>query len=151
MIFFTEESIKMRDPVLYYLYVGKFKRHGEEAGKEIALSTMLLDQLQNAEWEKALVHALKTSKYVLDMDASEKEEIAPEELEDNEDELILLMHERFLAGLETKHINYKDIDENSDLDDTKIINQDAEDGYFDEEEGTTNEKSSSSFTGELDY
>lgn len=39
-------------------------------------------------------------------------EISKEELEDNEDELIRIMHYNFLQGLDTKFINYSDIDTN---------------------------------------
>ena len=35
-----------------------------------------------------------------------------EELEDTEDELIVLMHHRFMAGLDSEFIDYSKIDEN---------------------------------------
>lgn len=42
-----------------------------------------------------------------------EEYITPEELEDNEDELIQLMHDKFLCGYDYKFINYDiDIDNN---------------------------------------
>ncbi len=43
--------------------------------------------------------------------------IGEEELEDNEDELIRLMHERFMRGEDTDWIDYSLIDQNSEYDD----------------------------------
>lgn len=45
-----------------------------------------------------------------------EEEISPEELEDNEDMLIRLMHDKFLYGLD-KGVNYAALDNDEGLDD----------------------------------
>ena len=42
------------------------------------------------------------------------------------------MHQRFLAGLDKNFIDYDKIDNNVAYDDTKIIDQDIEDEFFDE-------------------
>jgi hypothetical protein len=150
--YFAEEYIKMRDPILYYVYVGKFVRHGKDlAPKDLQLSEMLFNQVDNMEWEKVLIQALKNTKYAIDIDPMEQEEIPVEELEDNEDELIRLMHERFLAGLDDKFIDYKEIDDNPDFDDEKILNQDREDAYFEAEEPVLPDEAIHKYTGEQDY
>ena len=60
------------------------------------------------------------------------------------------MHERFLQGKDYDFINYQEIDENSDYDDKKQINQDQSDKWFDDEE-PLNEKEGASDTGVIDY
>lgn len=47
---------------------------------------------------------------ILHLDILSEKEITPEELVDNEDMLIRLMHEKWLYGLDD--YNYKEIDEN---------------------------------------
>ena len=44
------------------------------------------------------------------------------------------MQHRFLSGKDGDYIDYASIDENSDYDANDLINQDAEDAYFDSEE-----------------
>lgn len=39
-------------------------------------------------------------------------EISDSDLEDNEDTMIRLMHDKFMLGLDTDHINYEEIDNN---------------------------------------
>ena len=55
------------------------------------------------------------------------------EMEDNEDELIRLCHKLFLEGRD-KDFDYSKIDNNSDYDDIKVIEQDNEDKYFDDDQ-----------------
>ena len=45
--------------------------------------------------------------------------ITPEELEDDEDELIRLMHKRFLDGEDLKWVDYDQIDNDCALDDRR--------------------------------
>lgn len=55
-------------------------------------------------------------------DTDEKGEpmrLSAEALEDNEDELIRLMHDKFLNGDDKEHFNYEDVDFNSEYDDKK--------------------------------
>jgi hypothetical protein len=68
------------------------------------------------------------------------------EMEDNEDELIRLCHKLFLEGRD-KDFDYSKIDNNSDYDDIKVIEQDNEDKYFDSEPPST----TSTDTGILDF
>ena len=54
------------------------------------------------------------------------------DLEDNEDELIRIMHKRFLDGCDSKFgIDYDAIDADDSLDDRAQIERDEEDAYFD--------------------
>ena len=80
-------------------------------------------------------------------------ELTGEQLEDNEDDLIQLMHFRFLQGYDADFIDYNEIDNDWTLDDKKQMEQDSEDKYFDKEpeETETKEDRPSVYTGELDY
>jgi len=53
---------------------------------------------------------------------------------DEIDELIRIMHIKFLTGLDKEYINYDIIDNNEELDDIKTSNRDAEEKYFEEDE-----------------
>lgn len=44
------------------------------------------------------------------------------------------MQARFLYGADSAYVDYAAIDQDTRLDDHRIINQDAEDAYFGEEE-----------------
>ena len=79
----------------------------------------------------ALDEAMETDQDGQDLTLTEAE------LEDNEDELIRIMHKRFLDGYESSDkwgIDYDQIDADETLDDQTQIAQDAEDRYFDSEE-----------------
>ena len=97
------------------------------------------------------------------MDTDDKGEdltITPDELEDNEDELIRLAHKKFLDGEDFKQIDYDQIDNDEKLDDVKQMEQDSEDKYFDADDATDGsskeekkegEKKESVYTGVIDY
>ena len=72
------------------------------------------------------------------------------EMEDNEDELIRLCHDKFLAGQDTAHFNYELIDEDEELDDVQNFLQDEEDQFFDKEE-PAELTASEQYTGEQDF
>jgi len=44
------------------------------------------------------------------------------------------MHDKFVSGEDFNFINYAEIDNNEELDDQTMINRDAEDHYFGEQE-----------------
>jgi len=57
--------------------------------------------------------------------------------EDNKRRLAKLteiMMQRFIDGLDNQHFDYSNIDDNPQYDDMKIMEQDAEDAYFAEDE-----------------
>lgn len=53
-------------------------------------------------------------------------------MEENEDELIRLLHDKFMSGLDL-NIDYSKIDGNPIYDDMITINRDQEEKYFDDE------------------
>ena len=79
-------------------------------------------------------------------------EIGQAELEDNEDELIRIMHDRFMMGEDAQWIDYKQIDENEGLDDRVTLERDQEEEWFDKDEPNAEKQDQQSiYTGVLDY
>lgn len=52
-------------------------------------------------------------------------------MEDNIDELIRLMHDKFMVGLDYESFDYSKVDNNSDYDDLKTMDLEEEERYFD--------------------
>ena len=56
------------------------------------------------------------------------------DLEENEDQLIRLMHERFMEGRDSEFFEYKEVDENEEYDDRAIVEREEEEKWFEQEE-----------------
>ncbi|XP_070703730.1 coiled-coil domain-containing protein 97 [Pempheris klunzingeri] len=157
--YFSEEQMRMREPLLYEQYIGQYLTDeemlersleaqlddtgGAPAGATGGLAHLLLDSYQ----ERLIQNRLQ--------EQQEREEGAREEDEDEEDdddtvqqqeggptpeekallkeEFISQMHQRFLDGKD-KDFNYREVDENPDYDNLDIVSRDAEDKYFDEDD-----------------
>ena len=74
--------------------------------------------------------------------------LTPAQLEDAEDELIRLMHQRFIDGNDL--FDYKSVDQNEKYDDVKQIERDDQEKWFDQGEQEDIEKVCTD-TGILDY
>ena len=57
-------------------------------------------------------------------------DLTKNEASDEIDELIRIMHIRFLTGLDKDFINYELIDNNEELDDIKLMNRDIEEKSY---------------------
>ncbi|XP_041634377.1 coiled-coil domain-containing protein 97 isoform X2 [Cheilinus undulatus] len=157
--YFSEEQMRMREPLLYEQYIGQYltdeevlersqeamqdDAQGAPAGGTGGLAHLLLNSYQ----ERLIQNRLQ--------EEQEREEGAQEEEEDEEDEedspqqkgwepnpeekallreeFISQMHQRFLDGKD-KDFNYSEVDENPDYDNLDIVSRDAEDKYFDEDD-----------------
>ena len=126
-----------RDPLLYHMYVGRFSNRNasvKEPRTPEDLSKFLFQRLDKGEYERRLKeayeqHLLEHGKCYFQGQLDEAMEtdetgndltISEAELEDNEDELIRIMHKRFLDGHDSEWgIDYDQIDADSDLDDRK--------------------------------
>lgn len=86
------------------------------------------------------------------MDELKKLDTSKNDINDEIDELVRIMHIRFLTGLDKNFLNYEQIDNDEELDDLIVSNRDSEEKYFDEEESenilTTK---THQYTGEQDY
>ncbi|EGR27472.1 hypothetical protein IMG5_195540 [Ichthyophthirius multifiliis] len=90
--------------------------------------------MMNEEYRTELEKQFKENSQNFPQKQSNKE-LTEQEQEENEDELLRLMHDRFILGEDTEYINYDEIDKNGGLDDFKQQDQDDEDRYFDNDEG----------------
>ncbi|KRX02687.1 hypothetical protein PPERSA_01804 [Pseudocohnilembus persalinus] len=154
--FFSEEEIKLREPLLYFLYCGQYTRNNEllddTQGLQCGMLTFLMQRNVEEEYQKILKKKYEKLKNKLDFpQLNSNQDIDQDEIEDNQDELIRLLHDRFICGLETEHFNYEFIDNNEDLDDDKIINDDIEESYYDKQQVLQIKLENSQYTGIQDY
>ena len=176
--YFEEEMVKMRQPLLYHMYVGRYSNRNSgmraDAFGSKDLSKFLMSRMDKQSYELQLKeayedHLIKHGQSYFQgqmdeaMDTDKNGDdltITALELEDNEDELIRLMHKKFLDGEDFKWVDYEQIDNDETLDDVKQMEQDSEDKYFDAEDTTADNlkeekkedsKKESVYTGVLDY
>ncbi|KAM9844142.1 coiled-coil domain-containing protein 97 [Aulostomus maculatus] len=155
--YFSEEQMRMREPLLYEQYIGQYLTDEEvlERSQEAMLDGApgapgggtggLANLLLNSYQERLIQSRLQ--------EEQEREECAEEEEEEDEDnrvqekpweptseekallreEFISQMHQRFLDGKD-KDFNYSEVDENPDYDNLDIVSRDAEEKYFDEDD-----------------
>ncbi|CAN9505865.1 unnamed protein product [Ophioblennius macclurei] len=166
--YFSEEQMRMREPLLYEQYIGQYLtdeevfERSQEAMSEGAQSEPgapgggtggLAHLLLNSYQERLIQNRLQ--------EEQEREEGAQEEEEEEDDddgggqpkdqeptpeekallreEFISQMHQRFLDGKD-KDFNYSEVDENPDYDNLDIVSRDAEDKYFDEDDDEEEEE-----------
>lgn len=134
--YFSEESIKRRDPILYEIYIGwrsKITNSKSLNNTPKDMCSFLLSQIDKENFEEDLGNALTN-----DMNTYGKENIINElnqvkivnsksdsKREDDADELIRLMFIQFLYSDESFPSDY-----NSDYDDDKEADRLDEDNYF---------------------
>ncbi|KAF7654256.1 hypothetical protein LDENG_00071870 [Lucifuga dentata] len=156
--YFSEEQMRMREPLLYEQYIGQYLTDQEllERSQEAMLDGAqggpgegtggLAHLLLNSYQERLIQNRLQ--------EEQEKEEGAQEEDEDEEEddgvkekeceptpeekallreEFISQMHQHFLEGKD-RDFNYSEVDENPDYDNLDIVSRDAEEKYFDEDD-----------------
>ncbi|XP_005806117.1 coiled-coil domain-containing protein 97 [Xiphophorus maculatus] len=156
--YFSEEQMRMREPLLYEQYIGQFltdeevlersqeamldgAQEGQGGGGSCGLANLLLNSYQ----ERLIQNRLQ--------EEQDREDGAQEEDEDDDEdgvqqrgweptaeekallreEFISRMHQRFLDGKD-KDFNYSEVDDNPDYDNLDIVSRDAEDKYFDEDD-----------------
>ncbi|KAL4512549.1 hypothetical protein ABPG72_020386 [Tetrahymena utriculariae] len=151
--FFSEEAIKMRQPLLYYLYCGQYLKKQAENFSELSFAQFLEEIMMKEEYRQQLEDEYNASqeKDLLPKRMIYDQIISEQEQEDYEDELITFMHNQFLIGEEKDYFNYDEIDNDENLDDRKTIDQDQEDKYFDDEEENEIDPSKSEYTGIENY
>lgn len=147
--YFSEEEIQRRQPILYQMYVGRYIQTDRPAPE--SFHELLMNQMMNYQSEEDLDKLILNNPSLIDHISTVDKELTPQEKSDNEDELIVLMHNRFLAGLDKDFIDYDLIDNNDRYDDCKTMDRDDEERYFDQEEWEERTGKESEYTGELDY
>lgn len=108
--YFSEEAIKQRQPIIYHIYLGRYLRAGADTPN--SFYELLLNQaLSNQTTEEIEFMKDKYPDLAKHLEYSDTL-LSEEEQSENEDELIVLMHQKFLAGEDTKYINYEEVDNN---------------------------------------
>ncbi|KAL6457159.1 hypothetical protein MHYP_G00341220 [Metynnis hypsauchen] len=150
--YFSEEQMRFREPLLYEQYIGQYLseeeilQRSEEAMQKGpgSLADLLIDSYQERQLQNRLQDEQERQQ------CAEEEEEEQEEEENDEsrqaeweptaeekamlrEEFLSQMHQRFLDGKD-KDFNYSEVDENPDYDNLDIVNHDAEDRYFDEDD-----------------
>ena len=109
--YFSEENIIRREPALYYLYIGKYQREPGPMGN-FKMNDFLKDTAQKGDLKDVIDKFIEEHpEYGKSLSDSDKI-LTGAELEDAEDELIVLMHHRFLQGMDSEFVDYQAIDFN---------------------------------------
>lgn len=96
--------------MLYHMYLGRFLRSGGAAPD--TFYDILLNQVQSYETDREVAELLDANPILKPHLSLVDKELSKEEQEESEDELIVLMHHRFLAGMDNDFIDYSLIDAN---------------------------------------
>ena len=116
------------------MYVGRFVRNGDVKGEAMIMSDFIFSRMGENDYTEQLeaqyneyMQLTGRSYFSGQIDeAFETDEkgnpltISPSDLEDSEDELIRLMHLRFINGEDSEHFDYSGVDHNADYDDIKV-------------------------------
>lgn len=146
--YFSEEQMRVRDPLLYEQYIGQYLSEEEimQRSEESMRSGTggLADLLINSYQEKLIQNRLEEEQEreqcaVEESDEEESDKPRQAEWEPNTEEKAMLreeflsqMHQRFLDGKDD--FNYSEVDENPDYDNLDIVSHDAEERYFDDDD-----------------
>ncbi|KAG5832417.1 hypothetical protein ANANG_G00290940 [Anguilla anguilla] len=155
--YFSEEQMRVREPLLYEQYIGQYLSEDELCKRSAEAMTAgcggLADLLMNSYQERLLQNTLQQQQ---DMEEEALEE-TEEDDEDSEagggehwepsaeekallrEEFLTQMHQRFLDGKD-KDFNYSEVDENPDYDNLDIVSRDAEERYFDNDDDDEEEE-----------
>jgi len=106
----------------------------EDEEEEEGENNDMMDEIQKIK-ENESIEGSTTATVGDELDPlTEQDEITEDNKVYLENEFLRLMKEKFLSGEDYEFIDYKEVDENEELDDYKQIESDAHDRYFDEDE-----------------
>ncbi|XP_076024176.1 coiled-coil domain-containing protein 97 [Genypterus blacodes] len=160
--YFSEEQMRMREPLLYEQYIGQYLtdeevlQRSQEAMLDGAqagaggcggggLAHLLLDSYQERLIQNRMQAEQEREDGAQEEEEDEEEEDThmnmgqgvkeptPEEKALLREEFISLMHQSFLDGKD-RDFNYSEVDGNPDYDNLDIVSRDAEEKYFDRDE-----------------
>ncbi|KAI9497031.1 coiled-coil domain-containing protein-domain-containing protein [Zychaea mexicana] len=177
--YFSDESMQQHDPVLYEHFIGQHMTQDEKDRPHDPEENLVQRILGNMDRSKAQEQVQKQK--TIDEEQFEEEEEDSDDDDDDGDrkmteanetgkeqdieemmtfreeqreELVRLLEERFLAGKDTQ-FDYAKVDQNEAYDDMAQQEQDLQDQYFDDEESDSAPAGSipqpSVYTGEQDY
>ncbi|KAI8143993.1 coiled-coil domain-containing protein-domain-containing protein [Fennellomyces sp. T-0311] len=167
--YFSDESMQQHDPVLYEHFVGqhltdeeRLRPYGEEDNLvERILGNMDRNdahekvekqkEIDNEQFEEEDDGSSDEDEEMKDVDDQDIEQVMTFR-EEQRNELVRLLEERFLSGKDAQ-FDYEKVDQNEAYDDVAQQEQDIQDQYFDDEvsDSAPRDSRSSVYTGELDY
>ncbi len=116
---------------MYHMYVGKYERNADIEGEALVMSAFIFQRMDEQSYSERLKEEYeKTSQSFFEGQIDEAYEtdekgmpltISAEALEENEDELIRLMHDKFINGEDSQFFNYESVDCNEEYDDRKLL------------------------------
>jgi hypothetical protein len=141
--YFSEESMKIRSPSLYYHYIGKYRTEDKVVPydeKESLVNRILRGyDMSNAREE---IESIKQNEEEETDSSSEEDKMltngnSKSEKEEREsadfEEFVAVMKGRFMDGKDSEYTDYNSIDTNESLDNLQQISRDAEEKYFDDD------------------
>ncbi|XP_069005761.1 coiled-coil domain-containing protein 97 [Embiotoca jacksoni] len=157
--YFSEEQMRMREPLLYEQYIGQYLTDeevlersqeamldgaeggpGAQGAGTSGLAHLLLNSYQERLIQSRIQEEQEREEGALEEDEDDDDNVQQKDWEPTSEEKALLreefisqMHQRFLDGKD-KDFNYSEVDENPDYDNLDIVSRDAEDKYFDEDD-----------------
>lgn len=154
--YFDDEAIRLRDPLLYHTYIGKYITH-EEKYPEFAPDMGLVervyygvdareaqDRLEVVEEEQLSSEHDSSSE---ESDSDDVEQISGHEKETMRQELQRILHEKFIDG-DDPDFDYSVIDKEEIWDNESAEEKDLHDRYFEDE---SDQEEHASGTGIYDY
>mmetsp|Transcript_1183 Transcript_1183/g.3666 ORF Transcript_1183/g.3666 Transcript_1183/m.3666 type:complete len:272 (+) Transcript_1183:274-1089(+) len=145
--YFSDENLEDRDPLLFHRHIGRYLPQRPQRGAtgivEVVVdsfdaTSLLRRRLQQRGMEIGLgmqnesdFEAMMSKEKESDSEALQDGPPLQDQLDDNRDELITIMSQRFLDGLDESYFDYRDVDESEKYDDTVQEERDAEELYFD--------------------
>ncbi|XP_029997836.1 coiled-coil domain-containing protein 97 isoform X1 [Sphaeramia orbicularis] len=162
--YFSEEQMRMREPLLYEQYIGQYLTDeeilersqeamlddaqggsGAPGGGTGGLAHLLLDSYQERLIQNRLQEEQEREECAQEEDEDEDEEGEDNRVKEKEwaptPEEKALLKEEFISQMhqhfldgKDKDFNYSEVDENPDYDNLDIVTRDAEDKYFDEDD-----------------
>lgn len=138
--YFSDQSMKEREPALYHLYVGRYIETSHKAQEQLykvadknslLLSSFLIDTYDRKELmqRRSCEERRWSQKHPRQHEVDTQDD---ERISQRRQELVDLMSQRFLDGLDQEYIDYETIDANTDLDDSEQQERDEQDAYFEQ-------------------
>ncbi|GAB6026080.1 hypothetical protein CHUAL_012283 [Chamberlinius hualienensis] len=135
--YFSDHEMRKRDPKMFEQFVGQYMSRCEKEEMDLnakreevdlRLSSILVDRLE------------EENRFIEEFDSDSEDEVGDLKLNEFErkllkEEFVTNMHQTFLEGRDND-FDYSLVDGNSDYDPLEVVQQDAEDSYFDTEEPT---------------
>nr|CCA16444.1 conserved hypothetical protein [Albugo laibachii Nc14] len=139
--YFSDQSMKEREPALYHLYVGQYIETNHKIQEQLykvadkqslLLSSFLIDTYDRKELiQRRSCEERRWSMGQKQPGRNENDTEDEDKIAQRRQDLVDLMSQRYLDGLDHEYIDYEAIDADTALDDFIQQERDEQDAYFD--------------------